>query len=115
LHFEFLKPAEGSPKQAWTYATKEETRAAGPWTYGEARDNEKANKSALFVMAVKSGATDRELTDSYPGMMVCHSQSADRIRRIYDVPQPSPERTVPLEVYVFYGPSGMKARCRRIR
>lgn len=115
MHFEFLQGAKGTPKQAWGYATKEETRANGPWTFGEARHSEKANKSELFVKAIKGGATNIDLADSFPGMMVCHHQSADRIRQIYSIPIAEPERTVPLEVYVFYGPSGMKARCRRTR
>lgn len=34
LHFEYLAEAKGSPAQAWGYATKEETRIDGPWTYG---------------------------------------------------------------------------------
>lgn len=67
LHFEFLEGAKGTPRQAWAYATKEETRFDGPWTFGEPRDSEKANKSDLFVKAIKSGATDIELCDSFPG------------------------------------------------
>jgi len=67
LHFEFLEGAKGTPIQAWSYATKEETRADGPWTFGEPRHSEKANKSELFVKAIKSGASDSELCDSFPG------------------------------------------------
>jgi len=106
LHFEFLQNAKGSPKQAWNYAVKVETRVEGPWIFGEPLDDEKGNKSANFVKAIKSGATDQELTDSYPGLMVCHSNAADKIRSIYNIPIPEPERTTKLEVLLFYGPPG---------
>ncbi|ALE29701.1 replication associated protein [Lake Sarah-associated circular virus-29] len=106
LHFEYLVGAKGLPKQAWAYATKEDTRADGPWTFGEPRDSEKANKSWLFVKAIKSGATDAELCDSFPGMMTNSFSNANRIRQAYGVQLPEPERTVPLELYLFYGPSG---------
>jgi len=106
LHFEFLQNAKGSPKQAWNYAVKEDTRVEGPWILGEPLDDEKGNKSANFVKAIKSGATDQELTDSYPGLMVCHSNAADKIRAIYNIPIAEPERTTKLEVLLFYGPPG---------
>jgi len=106
LHFEFLEGAKGTPKQAWAYSTKEETRVDGPWTFGAPRDSEKANKSALFVAAIKAGATDAELCDSFPGMMCNSFQNALRIRQVYNIPVPDPERTRPLEVFLFYGPSG---------
>ena len=92
--------------QAWEYATKLETRVHGPWTCGQARPSENANKSYLFVQAVKKGSTDAELCDSFPGM-VCNSfANIQRIRQAYGVPQAEPERTTPLEVFLFWGPSG---------
>lgn len=106
LHFEYLMAAKGTPKQAWGYATKEETRADGPWTAGEPRHNEKANKCDLFVKAVKMGASDQELCDSYPSMMVIHSRAVDRVRQIYSIPTPEPIRKTDLELFLFYGPSG---------
>lgn len=106
LHFEFLEGAKGTPIQAWAYSTKEETRASGPWTFGEPRHSEKANKSALFVAAIKSGATDSELCDSFPGMMCNSFGNALKIRQAFNIPVPDPERTHPLEVFLFYGPSG---------
>jgi len=96
----------GTPKQAWTYATKEDTRVDGPWYYGEPRNNEKANKSELFVAAIKKGATDVELADSFPGMMVTHSKSANLIREIYQIPIAEPERTTKLQVFLYYGEPG---------
>lgn len=110
LHFEFLEGARGTPKQAWAYAVKEETRDAGPWTHGEPRDSEKANKAALFVKAIKSGATDQELLEAFPGMMSTRWNTLARIRKAYNVvldQYDAPTRTTPLEVYVFFGPSGM--------
>lgn len=107
LHFEFLEKANGEPRQAWAYSTKLETRVAGPWTWGEARESEKSNKSDLFVKAIKAGATDRELCDMFPGLMVRGPQNAQRIREIYGIPTDEPERTTPLEVYIFYGPPGV--------
>lgn len=106
LHFEYLKKAEGTPRQAWAYSTKLETRVEGPWTFGEAREEEKANKSDLFVKAIKSGATDRELCDSFPGMMVRSNKSSQFIRKVFDIPTDEPERLTPLEVFIFYGEPG---------
>lgn len=106
LHFEYLEGAKGTPMQAWAYATKEETRKDGPWTFGAPRHSEKANKSFLFVQAIKNGATDAELCDSFPGMMCNSFQNALKIRQVYNIPTPDPERTHPLEVFLFYGPSG---------
>lgn len=41
--FEYLKPAKGTPKQAWAYSTKEETRVNGPWTLGACGTDTKAD------------------------------------------------------------------------
>jgi hypothetical protein len=106
LHFEYLKMAKGTPRQVWAYATKLETRVEGPWTFGEPRDEEKANKSDLFVKAIKAGATDMELCDSFPGMMVRSNQSSQYIRKVFNIPTDEPERTTPLEVFIFYGEPG---------
>lgn len=106
MHFEFLEGRKGTPMQAWAYATKEETRAEGPWTFGAPRDSEKANKSFLFVQAIKRGATDAELCDAFPGMMCNSFQNANRIRQAYNVVIRAPRRETPMEVYLFYGPSG---------
>lgn len=33
-HFEYIQQLKGKPHQGWAYATKQETRLLGPWTYG---------------------------------------------------------------------------------
>lgn len=45
--FDYLKERKGTPMQAWNYATKSETRHAGPWTLGEPTNSESgAQKTA---------------------------------------------------------------------
>jgi hypothetical protein len=99
--FEYLAFAKGTPKQAWLYCTKEETRVAGPWIYGEPRAEENANKSEGFVKLCRTGADDDKLYDEYPSMMTTHRHTPEHIRSLHP-----PERTNPLEVYLFYGPPG---------
>lgn len=56
-----LEIAKGSPKQNMDYCTKEETRIAGPWTFGTCPTSTQGSRTDLteFVEASMSG-TDRD-------------------------------------------------------
>jgi len=55
--FQYCQPIKGSPLQAWTYATKDETRVLGPWLYGEISELAKDTtwKLALEAPTVAQG------------------------------------------------------------
>lgn len=101
--FEFLQERKGSPMDAWKYATKQHTRIAGPWIFGEATQAEGgAQKSTeLFIRAAKEGKSDLELLEEYPTTFARCYKVIDRIRGIT-----RPTRDHPLEVFLFYGPPG---------
>nr|QKV51075.1 putative replication associated protein [Crucivirus sp.] len=58
-HFEYIAPSKGRPKQNWAYATKEDTRVMGPWTWGECAELTKAKdttyQEALAASTVREG------------------------------------------------------------
>jgi len=102
-HFEYINQRRGTPKQAWDYATKQSTRVAGPYTFGEPTQAEGgAQKTTeLFVRAAKEGKSDWELLEEYPTTFARCYKVIDRIRGIS-----RPTRDHPLEVFLFYGPPG---------
>jgi len=103
LDFHYLAPSKGSPKQAWAYCTKQDSRVAGPWTIGEptAAESGAQLKTELFVKAVMERKTDLELFQEHPSCMLRHCNGADRLRGCI-----IQKREKPLEVYLFFGPPG---------
>lgn len=101
--FEFLQERKGTPKQAWTYCTKQETQIYGPWTLGEPTVNDSGNAKVLeqFVRAIESGATNEKLWEDFPSCMVRYPRTPSM--RKFDT---KPIRTEELKVYVLYGPPG---------
>lgn len=109
--FEHLAKAKGSPRQNWTYCTKQESQILGPWVLGVPRAEEKENKTALFVADVSAGKTDAELVDLHPSSFARLSNAIDRVREAKRIRISRPKRTDLygddfLEVYVFYGAAG---------
>lgn len=109
--FEYVAPSKGTPKQAWKYCTKEDTRVAGPWTFGEPFAAEESSKkpTQLFVEAVCAGATDAMLVDEHPSCFL--RNDADKIRQAKLIRMPSPNRETmygseKMAVFVFYGEPG---------
>lgn len=101
--FEYLAPSKGTPKQAWNYSTKEDTRVAGPWTFGEpfAAENASKKPTELFVDAIKAGSTDMDLVQEHPSCFLRHD--ADKVRMaLKHKPKPRDH----IEVYLFYGAPG---------
>lgn len=109
--FEYLAPSKGTPKQAWNYSTKEESRMAGPWTFGEpfAIEDNCKKPTVLFVESITKGATDSMLVDEHPSCFMRHD--ANKVRQAKGIRIPPPTRQALygddfMEVYVFYGNPG---------
>lgn len=104
--FEYLAPMVGTPKQAWAYSTKLETRIAGPWTWGEPYGEEVRKPTELFVNAIILGDDDRSLVQEHPSCFLRHD--ADKVRMAMKM---KPDRMKlygdkDIEVYLFYGAPG---------
>lgn len=107
--FEYLAPMQGTPKQAWNYSTKLETRVAGPWTWGEPYGEDLKKPTQLFVEAVIAGATDAMLVDEHPSCFLRHE--AEKIRQAKRIYVPPPSRfelygSNNMVVFVFFGNPG---------
>lgn len=91
--FEFLQPKSknSTPKQAWTYGSKEDTRVKGPWSFGEAPlDPERKTREEweLFINLSEKGdfATIKE---RLPSKYTCYYGT---MKRIYnDTPLTPPD------------------------
>jgi len=64
--FEYLAPNKGTPKQAWHYCSKDETRLYGPWFIGAPQILDVKEKLADFVDACQQpDITERDLWLKY--------------------------------------------------
>lgn len=100
--FEYLAPNKGTPKQAWHYCSKDETRLYGPWFIGAPQILDVKEKLADFVDACQQpDITERDLWLKYPSMMTRYPHTYYRVNCLV-----KPVRTEPLEVYIFYGGPG---------
>lgn len=102
---QYLKLAKApKPIQAWNYCTKDETRLAGPWTFGKAPNGDDAPKPTVeFVLACFEGKNNEELWREHPSAMARMEKVPDRIRSLRT---PNRKDIGPLQVYVFYGGAG---------
>lgn len=87
---------------AWDYCMKDDTRMAGPWTFGNGPVT-KGQRNDLVECAamVKKGKTLTEIAEVYPGQVVRYAQHLDRFRSLY-----SPVRTEELQVILLLGRPG---------
>jgi hypothetical protein len=110
--FEFLSPAKGTPKQAWHYNTKQDSRVAGPWHLGEptAAESGAQQKTELFVKAVQAGHSRSQLLDEHPSCYARHNKLVDHIRHIKYADRPPTRMELygdeHIEVYVLFGEPG---------
>lgn len=103
MHFEYLNKMLGTPFQAWAYSTKQETRVAGPWTFGpEPSSEERSSKVDQFVKDCMEGHDDETLWNNHPSTMARMEKVPDRIRGLK-----KPTRLQPLKVWVFFGAAGV--------
>lgn len=81
-HFE---ARQGTCEEARNYCMKVDTRVAGPWEHGvflpEAqRKDQKTKATEKLVARVKAGATDPELWEEFPSLMLIHNRSVVKAR-----------------------------------
>lgn len=104
--FEYLDGRRGTPLQAWTYATKDETRVLGPWTIGDCPvENDSGAQKSLekFGNDIIAGFSDTELFRAHPSCYIRYPRVIDRLRQ-FSPPTRAADKN--LEVYLFYGPPG---------
>jgi len=110
-HFSYVAPSKGSPRQGWKYATKSDTRVLGPWTYGECPPDNNRKDLRVFYDAIKSGKTDLDLLEEFPGEMGRMRNYAGFVRSVRNIHLPKIKRVDlygdnNLEVYYFFGGAG---------
>jgi len=80
-----LEARRGTPKEAREYCRKPDSRVAGPWETGvwveEAhRKDQKTKATEKLVARVKDGASDPELWEEFPSLMLIHNRSVVKAR-----------------------------------
>lgn len=102
-----LEARRGSPKEAKEYCRKPESRVAGPWETGvwveEAhRKDQKTKATEQLVARVRAGASDPELWEEFPSLMLIHNRSVVRAREAFGGAK---RNSMPI-VFLFCGPGG---------
>lgn len=100
-HFE---PAKGTAQQNRVYCTKEESRIAGPWEFGELVTQGKTKGLDQAIELIKSRATDTQVAESLPAVYVRHYRGLQELRRALKIT--AEQRTWLPELWVVYGASG---------
>lgn len=97
-----LEARKGSPQQAWDYASKEETRVSGPWSYGEVSSPGRRNDIRDALATYHSHGMGQAALD-HPDVFVKYWRGMYAYRRelLYVQPRPPLE-----EVTLLYGPPG---------
>lgn len=97
---------KGTREQARDYASKDETRIAGPWEAGSAPwrvDTRKdRNEMAEMVEMIKTGKSDADLLEAFPATTFKYVNNLQKVRHIL-----KPQRTTELEVVLLVGPPGV--------
>jgi len=94
------EPRRGTHVQARDYASKDDTRIAGPFTFGEEPAQGSRSDIREALEAVKEGATDLELIETFPSTWVRYNRALSTYRNLL----PVPPRETP-SILIVYGPS----------
>lgn len=100
-HFE---PAQGSAEQNRKYCTKEDSRKAGPWEFGELVQQGRTKGLDKAIELIKARATDTQVAESLPAVYVRHYRGLQELRRALKIT--AEQRTWLPELWVIFGPSG---------
>lgn len=95
------EPRRGSHEQAKDYCTKEESRVAGPFEYGEASGQGQRKDLEEFRAAIKAGETDQQLAESNYAVWCNNYRAFREYRRLI-----TPSRSWKPSIVVIYGPTG---------
>jgi len=108
-HFEFRR---GTQAEAMAYSEKEDTRVDGPWRSGEPSVQEqgkaKTKATALLVTRTREGASDRELWEEHPGLMLLHNRNIATIRSVFR--SKGARRSMPTVIFFCGTPGTGKSR-----
>jgi len=103
-HFERRR---GSAEQAIAYCQKEETRIAGPWTFGEHQGQGFRSDMAELSSKLKAGVPEKILIQEHTSAFIRYGRGirdvADKLRKIKKLEEPPPDN---IEVIVLWGQSG---------
>ncbi|UPW40766.1 replication associated protein [Sigmofec virus UA08Rod_17037] len=100
-HFE---PAKGTAQQNKAYCTKEDSRLAGPWEFGDLVTQGKTKGLDQAIELIKARATDSQVAESLPAVYVRHYRGLQELRRALKIT--AEQRTWLPELWVLIGPSG---------
>lgn len=94
----------GSQEQAVAYASKDDTRVAGPWRWGEPRVSRQGARNDLkaFISDVRNGARLRELLDTHPSVLARYPRLEASVRGAY----PPAPHAGGRRVILHFGPPG---------
>jgi len=113
-HFEARK---GNADEARDYCMKLDTRVAGPWEHGlwtpeQQRKDQKTKATELLVKRVREGASDSQLWEEFPGLMLIYNGSVKKARIAFG---PAAQRSQMPNVFLFVGVAGTgKSRTAQI-
>lgn len=96
-----VEAAKGSADQNYAYCTKDASRVAGPFESGDRPEQGKRSDVEGLVQRLKSGASEREICEEFPGYVLRYGRGVDRLRAGLNG-----RRGWPMEVHVLYGPPG---------
>lgn len=96
-----LEPRRGSHDQARSYATKPDTRVAGPWEYGEPTNQGKRSDLDEVRELLANGRPMAEVADAHFGSYVRYHRGFEKYVQLK-----KSQRTWPTKTIVYWGPPG---------
>lgn len=103
-------------EQAIAYCQKEETRIAGPWTFGTRGRDTQGKRSDLLDLAseLKEGASVETIAVEHPASFIRYGRGIEKLADIYRKIRKSEEPTPEMEIIVLWGQSGSgKTECAK--
>lgn len=91
-----LEPRRGTQEQAIAYCKKAETRAEGPWEFGEPKEQGKRNDLLALAVLAKDGKRKREAFEEMPATYARYYKNYEHISGLF--PPTRPDVTVTLLV-----------------
>lgn len=99
-----METSRGTPSQNIAYCTKDDTRIAGPWQWGQCETHKKGHRTDLDTVSekIKQGNSLKQIAQDETSTMIRYSRGIQVVHHLLDE---SPKwRTVTTRV--FYGPTG---------
>lgn len=96
-----VEPRRGSQKQAIDYVTKEDTRIAGPFEYGEKKNQGRRSDLDTVADEIKNGQSIRDVATNHPTTFIRYGSGIQRWASII-----APSRTTKTHVTCIWGTPG---------